>query len=827
MTVHFRNLLSLAGGAGRPLPLPVLVVVVLVMGLPAFSGLAHAGATLQLENNQTCYSALQYMEILRDAQGNLTLDQVRSPEYASRFKNLTKDIAAVRVGPHVYWYRLYMRQANIHSDAMANTWVLSMKDALVLGDAQMFILHTGDDGAEHIEQRYMTEQMTWNFLSVPLENSSVHTIYLRIKAFEPIPFVLPVCGAQAYLARQQVSDRWLGLYFGIILTMALLNWFLFIFLRDRSYLWYVVYQGFLLTFVMLANNIIDIRIVLGWGADAQLVGALFYVSLSMLFFGAVQFSRHFLLTRQTVPKFDRTLHYLVWAILISTVAVPIFLFPVANSMLVRKILVISFWLLIPIFILITGVHVFKQGFRPARFFLVAWGLFALGALISGISIIGVFSKGSIALHGFEAGTALEAIVLSLALVDRMRILQEERKSLNRARQDAEATAKISEERLRFSLEVTGDGVWDLDIPSGRTYFSPECYRMLGYEPGEVILSLEEWGSLLHPDDFVKTRNLVAEAVAMQRSGWGLEVRARTKQGSWRWILVRAKIVEYDPNGRPLRMLGTQVDITERKLAEKRMFHADKMAALGQIMAGIAHEINNPNNFIAFNLPLLKEYIEAVQPVLDDHAGETPDWKVMKMPYDLFIADMYKMVEDMQYGSSRISGIVQELKTYIRSHEKEELSPQDVSAVLEHVKALASKQVQKMVRHFSVVQDDGLPPVMMNTGRIEQVLINLLINAAQAADKPDSRVSLTVRRKTGDPAVVQFIVEDNGAGIPEDVLSHIFDPFFTTKRHDAGTGLGLSISQRIVDEHNGNLSVTSVEGEGSVFTLELPVAPQES
>ena len=682
-------------------------------------------------------------------------------------------------------------------------------------------------GGVTLDQRDVVEQTAWNFLSIPLANTRVNSVYFRMRTLEPRPFNIQICGIQKHLTRQRISDRWLGLYFGIILTMALLNWFLFIFLRDKSYLWYVVYQGFLLTFVMLANNIIDVRMLLDWGIQPKLIGVVFYVSLSMLFLGAVQFSRQFLLTAKNTPLLDRHLRWLVLAMLASTVAVPIFLFPYANSLIVRQVLVLAFWIMIPVFILITGFKVLKKGFRPARFFLLAWGLFAVGGVVSGFSILGVLPRGSIALHGFEAGTALEAIVLSLALVDRMRILQEERKQLSRAKKTAEATAKITEERLRFSLEATGDGVWDFEIPSGKTWFSPECYLMLGYQTGELTLSLEDWGEHLHPDDAVKVSQLVTEAVAMQREYWGAEVRVRAKDGDWRWILMRAKVVEYDSSGAPLRMLGTHVDITERKLSEQRMFHADKMAALGQIMAGIAHEINNPNNFIAFNLPLLKEYLEAVQPVLDAEADATPGWKIMKMPYDMFIADMYKMVEDMQYGSSRISGIVDELKNYIRSHEKGELTPQYVSEVLEHVKALASKQVQKMVRHFSVSQESDLPRVMMNSGRIEQVLINLLINAAQAADKDNSQVSLHAGFKPDDESMVQFSVEDNGSGIPEEIIAKIFDPFFTTKRQDAGTGLGLSISQRIAEEHNGTLSVTSTPGEGTVFILELPVAPQET
>jgi signal transduction histidine kinase len=134
--------------------------------------------------------------------------------------------------------------------------------------------------------------------------------------------------------------------------------------------------------------------------------------------------------------------------------------------------------------------------------------------------------------------------------------------------------------------------------------------------------------------------------------------------------------------------------------------------------------------------------------------------------------------------------------------------------------LVGKQVEKMVKRFEVDVEADLPPVVANEGKIEQVLINLIINAGQAADKLDSWVKVAGRR-VENARQVELVVEDNGCGIPEEIIDRIFDPFFTTKGRDAGTGLGLSISQRIVEEHGGKLSVSSRAGEGSRFVILLP------
>ncbi|MDP8254719.1 MAG: ATP-binding protein [Candidatus Alcyoniella australis] len=264
------------------------------------------------------------------------------------------------------------------------------------------------------------------------------------------------------------------------------------------------------------------------------------------------------------------------------------------------------------------------------------------------------------------------------------------------------------------------------------------------------------------------------------------------------------------------------NVSDRKRAEQQMFRAEKMAALGQIIAGVAHEINNPNNFIFFNLPILERYIEAIRPLLDDCAARQPGLKILNMPYEAFLEDVFKLLQNMQHGSERITSIVSELRSYIRSQEAEELRPEDVNALIEHVMTLVGKQVRKTVKRFDVELEPDLPAVTMNIGRIEQVLINLVINAGQAADKDDSWVRLHTGLAPDDPGFIEFVVTDNGCGIAADVLSQIFDPFFTTKGRESGTGLGLAISQRIVEEHSGRLLVHSDPGEGSRFTVLLPI-----
>jgi|GEM_PF-1969812 len=268
-----------------------------------------------------------------------------------------------------------------------------------------------------------------------------------------------------------------------------------------------------------------------------------------------------------------------------------------------------------------------------------------------------------------------------------------------------------------------------------------------------------------------------------------------------------------------------LDLTAMKQAEQQMFQAEKMASLGQIIAGVAHEINNPNNFIYFNLPILRKYIEAIEPLLSYHKEQNPELKIINMKFDDFMEDLYKLIDNMQNGSERITGIVGELKSYIRSSDIDNKKPDSIENVLNLVMTLAGKQVRKMVKNLDVNIEDDLPLVYMNPAKLEQVFINLLINAGQAADKNNSYVK--VRAKKSEFAEwLEVSVEDNGCGIPEWNLLKIFDPFFTTKSRESGTGLGLGIAQRIVEEHGGRIVVKSKEGEGSTFTVMLPVHQEE-
>jgi PAS domain S-box-containing protein len=381
-------------------------------------------------------------------------------------------------------------------------------------------------------------------------------------------------------------------------------------------------------------------------------------------------------------------------------------------------------------------------------------------------------------------------------------------------------AHQSEERYHAIFETSGTAMVTYGEDSIIELCNTEFLNISGKTRSQVE-GKASWKEFITPESRSKMRQYHEQRSKAPTSvPRAYDADVVDKDGKIRSGIVTISIVP----GTTMRV-ASFLDLSETKQAQQEMYRAEKMAALGQIIAGVAHEINNPNNFISFNLPILKRYIEAAQPILDTHFNGGSEREILNMSYEKWAEDLFKLIDHMQYGSSRITGIVSELKGYIRSQESEGRKPGEVRAVIDSGMTLVGKQIKKMVKRFDVEVTDGLPKVMMDAGKIEQVVINLIINAGQAADKEDSWVRLTAEHLARE-GVIEIVVADNGIGMNEEVKEHVFDPFFTTKGRESGTGLGLAISLRTIEEHGGTISVISQEGESSTFTIRLPVYREE-
>jgi signal transduction histidine kinase/PAS domain-containing protein len=263
-------------------------------------------------------------------------------------------------------------------------------------------------------------------------------------------------------------------------------------------------------------------------------------------------------------------------------------------------------------------------------------------------------------------------------------------------------------------------------------------------------------------------------------------------------------------------------VTKEKNMERQLLQADKLASLGQLVSGIGHEINNPNTFIRGNLFIVQEAMRDIFPILDEYHRSRPDLRIARLNYDSFRQNIPVLIDDMVEGANRIKGIVDGLRKFGKRDEGFLNEIVNLNLVTESCLRLVDNQIRRTADVKVDLQQD-LPTVMGNAQKLQQVILNMLINASQAIDKPRGTLKVTTRL---DGNEVQVRVKDNGKGIDEKTIGHIFDPFFTTKRNQGGTGLGLSIAYGIIKEHKGRIGVVSEVGVGTTFCIYLPVAGAE-
>lgn len=263
------------------------------------------------------------------------------------------------------------------------------------------------------------------------------------------------------------------------------------------------------------------------------------------------------------------------------------------------------------------------------------------------------------------------------------------------------------------------------------------------------------------------------------------------------------------------------DITEERRFERQLIQSEKMASLGILVSSIAHEINNPNSFVTFNIPILREYLEELIEIADQYAENQEDFELFHMTYPEFRKDVFNLVDNVEHGASRISTFVANLREFSQSNGNRQKLMLNLPVVVDKVLSICRSQIKKRVKTFEMDLPADLPPVFVDEYSLEQVLLNLIVNAVQAADKKDSFVKLSASsgQSWRDHTIIEVI--DNGCGIDRKTLDRIFDPFFTTKSAAEGTGLGLYVCHNLIETLGGTIKAESRPGEGSTFTVTLP------
>ena len=386
--------------------------------------------------------------------------------------------------------------------------------------------------------------------------------------------------------------------------------------------------------------------------------------------------------------------------------------------------------------------------------------------------------------------------------------------LNRSLQERikEATKELEKEKIRFTLAIEGaqDSLWDWDIEANELFFSERYETMLGYDAGEIPQVIDSWFALLHPDDKEKASIIVQEYLDLNgKSSYENTFRLQCKDGSSKWILARGK-AQFDKDGKPLRFVGFNTDITERKEREKELILTKEKAikaskSKSEFVANMSHEIRTPLNGVIGLTNLVLET------KLDDTQKEYLNRSISSANALLHI----------------INDILDYSKIEAKKIELEHI-PFKLNESLDQLNSLFSYQIIEKEIDFKSIIDSNVPNNLIGDPfRIIQILTNLMGNAIKFTNQGFIKILVSSQNIDDKNLNLKIAIKDSGIGISDEKKNRLFKEFSqvdtSNTREYGGTGLGLTISKKLAKLMNGEISVESKEGEGSTFSLEVTVA----
>ncbi len=393
-----------------------------------------------------------------------------------------------------------------------------------------------------------------------------------------------------------------------------------------------------------------------------------------------------------------------------------------------------------------------------------------------------------------------------------------------ARNRAERQLRESEERFRQIADNIQEVFWLEDSRSGAVLYVSRVFRDIwGRAESDLYADPRLWIETMHPDDRPDVVERMRSAVERDIN---IEYRIVRPGGGVRWVRTRLFPIRNN-RGRVYRRVGIAADITDYKqaaeqsrLQREQLIHADKMASLGVLVSGVAHEINNPNNLITLNAGLLRRFWKCFAPVVETHADEADAGQLGGLSVHETLGKAQSLLEGIEGGAARIKRIVGDLRNFARADAGLLNETVSVPSVIDSAVSIVHNLVKNSTDQFCVKHGRRLPRVRGNTQKLEQVIINLITNACHALEDKRGSIEVSTAYEAAKKRVV-VSVSDTGSGIPADLLTKVMDPFFTSKRERGGTGLGLSVSYSIVQEHGGMLRIESQEGTGTTVRVSLP------
>ncbi len=666
-------------------------------------------------------------------------DQSNTLDFATvvkkHFDPCTQEIPNLGVTPYSYWIKLQIKNMTSVNDLLlelAQSTIDEIEFYSMDSTGKVEFQESGEQ-VPFFDKKYKHPNYVFD---LNLVKGQTKIYYFKVRSGEQI--MVPVAMGRSQLIYEAMAhkDTIFGVYFGIILVMVLYNFFIYVTVRDHTYLWYVTY---IMMVGLTQLSLHGYTYKYFWPKYPAFANESVFLLTSLTSIVAIPFIRNFLQTKKYVPKLNKALD------IFSIVFVICIVLSLLNFYNLSFQLMQVDTMLLSLYLLFIGFKIYWAGYRTARFFLVAWSIFLVGVFIFILKDFGILPNNNFTFYMMPAGSAIETILLSFALADRIKILQKEKME-------------------------------------------------------SQVQALE---ALRENERIIKEQNVLLESKVAERT-------SALEQSN--------------------EELTTA--LSELKQTQSQLVNAEKMASLGQLTAGIAHEINNPINFVVSNVKPLQRDIEDIQElvskyeIISNNGDKEADFAEIEsfrkeIDYEYLKVEIRNLLKGIEEGATRTADIVKGLRVFSRLDEND-LKRTNITEGINSTLTLLNTEILgsiDLVKNFA-----QLPEIECYPGKLNQVFMNIMNNAIFAIKANDNRKEKGRLEITTsyDHHYVYIFIKDNGTGMTEEVKAKVFEPFFTTKDVGKGTGLGMSITFSIIEDHKGTIEVNTEPGKGSEFIIKLPV-----
>lgn len=673
------------------------------------------------------------LEVLEDSTNKLSYTDII---HSTHFKASKDEVPNIDVSSSTFWYKF-----SITNDSYEPNIFIELAYPIIDSVALVAI---AEDGTFTVNQTgeympfYKRPYKHQNYIfPITIPYKATRTFYLKVITAEQAQIPLVIGTAKTIFTSTTVADLIFGLYAGLIIGLFFYNIFIFFITRTRVYFYYILY----IFFVGLTQACVQ-----GYAARFFYPGSPLFANIMMMISPALV-GVFALLFFNSFLHLKRKNKYYYYGIVVF---VGLYTLVIAAGVLgyfrlaAKSVQIVA--LLGSLFVLTVAVRLSIKGSRQAKFFLVSWTVFLISVVIFVLKNFGVLPYNNFTYYALQAGSALEVILLSFALADRINILQAQTIASNAA-----------------ALKAARDS-----------------------------------------EQFMVAQNALLDGLVKERT-------------------------------LDLEKSHAELAISFRNLQEKesQLVESEKMASLGQLTAGIAHEINNPINFVTSNVKPLKrdvdilvdivgqvEAVSQTESSIEDKKKQIEEIKT-ELDYDYLRTEIDYLLNGISEGASRTAEIVKGLRVFSRLDE-DDLKKADINEGLNSTLVIVNHMLNNAVevdRQYS-----GIPLIECYPGKLNQVFLNMMGNAIYAIHKrwegqPGGKLTI---KTSNNESHIQVSISDNGIGMDEATRKKLFEPFFTTKEVGEGTGLGLSIAYNTILKHNGSVEVISEVGMGTEFIIKLPI-----